>query len=222
MEEFLLRVLTDLPGRGAFLAGVGGGLFLAGGVVFLLQRTAAGRALVTAVGRFVSLFIAVVLLVMVFLSSLQILLRNAFDTGLLWIDPLLRHLVLVLAFSGALIATGAKRHVQISVLGRLLRGVPARVAGTLVALLAGVICVLLGYAGLELLAEELDFGEIAFLNIPAWAVAMVFPVAFLAMAFQFFHMLFLEIADVAPGLDEEIAAVVEHVKDDAEPTGEAG
>jgi len=186
--------------------------------VFLIQRSEFGRRAVSGFARAVSVLIAALLLVMVFLSGLQILLRNAFDTGLLWIDPLLRHLVLLLAFSGALIATGAKRHVQISVLGRLLRGVPSRVAGALVAAVAATICRLLAHAGLCLLSEEIEFGDVVFLDVPAWVVALVFPTAFLTMSFQFFHLVFRELAGEAPRLEEERFTVEESPRPDAAGT----
>ncbi len=50
--------------------------------------------------------VAAVLLAMVLLSALQILLRNVLDTGLLWIDPLLRHFVLFLALLGGIVGHG--------------------------------------------------------------------------------------------------------------------
>ena len=204
MDEFLLGLLSDLPGPASFAGAVGTVLLLAGGGVFLLQRTAAGRAFVSGTGRLVSVLIAALLLVMVFLSALQILLRNAFDTGLLWIDPLLRHLTLLLAFTGAIVATGLKRHVQINVLGRLLRGTARRVGGALVAAASAIVCLALTHASLALLSDELAFGDTVFLGIPAWVVAAVFPLSFALLAFRFFYLSLLEIAGEAPRAGVEL------------------
>ncbi|MBD3163147.1 MAG: TRAP transporter small permease subunit, partial [Candidatus Eisenbacteria bacterium] len=57
---------------------------------------------------------------MILLSGLQVVLRNFFQIGLLWIDPLVRTLLLWVAFLGAFAAAGRARHIRIDVLGRLL------------------------------------------------------------------------------------------------------
>ena len=158
------------------------------------------------VDRWLGGLVAAILLTMVGLSGLQILLRNLFDAGLLWIDPLLRHLTMLLAFVGALIATGAKRHVQIDVLGRMLQGVGRRVGGAIVAAASGVVCLALTHASLQFLFDEIEFGETVFLGIPAWVVAAVFPLSFTCLAFRFFYLVFLELAGEAPPSGEEIGA----------------
>lgn len=223
METILLRVTGDLPGIGRFLPVVGGGLLALGAGAFLAERTRFGRGAARAAARLVTLLIAALLLSMVLLSSAQILLRNLLDAGLLWIDPLLRHLVLVLAFAGAILATSGKRHVQINVLGRLLKGIPARIGGAGVAAVGALICTWLGYAALQLLSEELEFGETVFLGIPAWGVALIFPLSFLTMAFQMFRLMFLELAGKAPvsmelPVEGPIVTIDDAIDPDPEPT----
>ena len=146
--------LSGLPSAGPFLLVALPLLTIVAGGFFLLRGTRFVSGLAAGLDRALTGIVATVLLAMVFLSGLQILLRNVFASGLGWIDPLLRHLVLLLAFVGAILATGAKRHVQINVLGRLLHGVPARVSGALIGGLAGTVSLLLAYASLELLRDE--------------------------------------------------------------------
>ncbi len=220
MDALLLRLSTDLPGVAGFLFAVGGGLLALAGVGFALRKTAFGRWFSSSGDRALGGLVAALLLGMVFLSALQILLRNFFDSGLLWIDPMLRHLVLLLTFTGALLATSAKRHVQINVLGRLISGRLARSVGAAVALLAGSLCVLLGRAGLELLADEIEFGDVVFLGIPAWVVVFVFPLSFLAMALRFYGLVYSEFAGEAPASAEELEAAAEAGEADG-PAGEA-
>jgi len=205
VEALLLRITGDLPGFGRFLPVVGGTLLALGAGSALAERFRPGRILAAVAYRTLTLLIAALLLSMVGLSALQILLRNLFDEGLPWIDPLLRHLVLVLALAGALVATAGKRHVQINVLGRLLKGRAARIGGAAVAVVSAVICTWLGHASLTFLSEELAFGETVFLGLPAWVVALLFPTAFLAMAFQMFRLAFLELAGRAPVSEEQSA-----------------
>lgn len=195
--------LAGLPSAGRFVGSTFLLLAVLAGAFFLLRHTRFVSGLAAGLDRALTGVVATVLLAMVFLSGLQILLRNVFSSGLAWIDPLLRHLVLLLAFVGAILATGAKRHVQINVLGRLLHGVAARVAGTVVAAIAAIVLLLLTHASLELLRDEVEFGEIAFLSLPTWVVVGIFPTAFLVMAFRFLHLAFQEAAGVAPAAPEE-------------------
>jgi TRAP-type C4-dicarboxylate transport system permease small subunit len=135
---------------------------------------------------------------MVVLSGLQIVLRNLLDSGLLWIDPLLRHLVLLLAFSGAILATGAKRHIQINALGRLLTGTASRSVGALIAVAAGGICLKIAHGGLRFLNDEVELGGTVFLGLPSWALVGVLPTAFLILAFRFVYLAYAEAAGEAP------------------------
>jgi len=57
---------------------------------------------------------------MVLLSFLQVLMRNFFDTGILWGDIFLRHLVLWVGFIGASLATREEKHINIDLLTRLI------------------------------------------------------------------------------------------------------
>jgi TRAP-type C4-dicarboxylate transport system permease small subunit len=197
--------LSDLPSARAFLAEGAGLLLVLAGVAHAGRRTRAVQAISRAVESGLRGLVAAVLLGMVFLSALQIVLRNLFDSGLLWIDPLLRHLVLVLALTGALLATRMKRHVQINVLGRLLRGWPRRVVGAAIAAMAGLVSLGLTHAALSLLGDEVAFGETIFLGLPSWVVVALFPVTFGAMAYRFFRLVYLELADEAPASGEDAA-----------------
>lgn len=203
LADRLGSALEGLGTLGAFYWRSVPALFAPALVLFLLRNTRVVSFLRRQTDRFLSAFVAVILLVMVFLSGLQIFLRNLFDSGLLWIDPLLRHLVLLLAFVGALVATGVKRHIQINILGRLVRGGWRRVVGATVATLSAFVCLALAHASLLLLRDELEFGDVAFLGVATWVVVLVFPVAFFALAFRFFYLSLLEVVGEAPPPGEE-------------------
>lgn len=201
--QTLVGALSGLPGAGLFVAvGLVALLPLAGGVFALRDRPLVEQSR-RLTRRLLEAATAALLIAMVVLSGLQILLRNAWESGLLWIDPLLRHFVLLLAFLGALTATGQKRHLQINVLGRLLTGGWSRVLGTAVAGVGAAVCLALAHAALQLLVEEIPTGEIAFLSIPTWAVIAIFPVSFLGMAFRMLLLAFEEAAGIAPPTDAE-------------------
>ena len=79
---------------------------------------------------------------------------------------------------------------------------------------------LLGRAGLELLADEIEFGDVVFLGIPAWVVVFVFPLSFLAMALRFYGLVYSEFAGEAPASAEELETAAEAGEADG-PAGEA-
>jgi TRAP-type C4-dicarboxylate transport system permease small subunit len=123
-------------------------------------------------------------------------LRNFFDAGFVWIDPLLRSLVLWITFLGALAATSRGRHIAIDAVSRVLplsrRGALARAT----CLFAGLICVGLANAGYEYIGVEKQFEAHAFLGLPIWAVQIILPVGFALLAFRF-------LADAVLGPKEE-------------------
>jgi TRAP-type C4-dicarboxylate transport system permease small subunit len=215
--EGLAGLLATSPSLGRFCLAVAPVLLAGAGVAFALRGSGPVLFLRRETDRALGAFVAALLLVMVFLSALQILLRNAFDSGILWIDPLLRHLVLLLAFAGALLATGRKRHVQINVLGRLVKGRAQRAVGAAVAAVSGAICLALAHAGLQLVADEIAYGETLFLGVHSSLVAGVFPVSFLALAWRFSWLFFLELAGEAPPPGEEPPGI-----EDFAPGGGAG
>jgi len=198
----LAQALSAPPALGEFLLGMTAGLILLAGICFATRRTKWMTAIRRGLDGIVALLVAIVLLSMVLLSALQILLRNVFDTGLLWVDPLLRHFVLFIALLGGIVATGQKRHIQISLLERFVHGRARRIVGSLAAVLSVVICLAIAHAGLLLARDEISSGERALLGIPSWIVVLAIPAGFLAIAIRFANLIFLELAGEAPSGEE--------------------
>ncbi len=119
------------------------------------------------------------------LAFLQIVLRIFFATGILWGDPLLRHLLLWVALLGATMAAREGKHINIDVISKLLpeRGKAAFQAVT--DLFSACICVLLIDSSLKFMRDEFQFGTLAFSMIPVWTVAVIFPAAFGLIALRF-------------------------------------
>jgi TRAP-type C4-dicarboxylate transport system permease small subunit len=133
------------------------------------------------VGQLERLALSSLLLTMLGLAGLQILLRNLFHTGLIWIDPLLRHLVLWIGFTAAVVAAGRLRHIQLDVIGRLLPE-RARIAVLrLTSAAAAIICAVLARAAWVYLGQEQEFGSTGLLGIPVWILSCVI---FLGLAFM--------------------------------------
>jgi TRAP-type C4-dicarboxylate transport system permease small subunit len=121
----------------------------------------------------------------VVLAPLQIALRGVFGTGLAWIDPLLRVLVLWLGLLGALAASRDGRMINIDVMSRVLPPRPRAAAGAVTSLFTAVVSAIVAYHAARFVASELRFGSVAFSGLPAWMLESVLPVAFGAIALRY-------------------------------------
>ena len=131
------------------------------------------------------LVLVLLLSVMVGLAFAQIFLRVFFATGLLWGDPLLRHLLLWLVLLGATMATREGKHINIDAIARLLPDRGRITIHALTDLFSASICILLLAASLKFIRDEFQAGSLAFLKVPIWVVGIIFPVAFGLIALRF-------------------------------------
>ncbi len=131
------------------------------------------------------ILLVVLLLTMVLLGFLQILFRNVISIGLVWIDPLLRHLVLWVALLGASVATKEDRHISIDLLsGRW--GDRSRIwLRTFTNLFAAAVCFILVQPAIEFVQLEYQGGKILALGIPIWASQCIMPVMLTVIGLRF-------------------------------------
>lgn len=144
---------------------------------------APGRALLW-LDRVETGLIAALVLAMVVLAGAQIVLRNFFDTGLEWADPLLRAMVLWTAMLGALAAARDDKHIGLDVLAHFVHGRARRAIHLVTLLFAAGIAGLMAWYGWGLV--QLDFdggGRIA--GIPQWMIEAIIPVGFGLLALRF-------------------------------------
>ena len=132
------------------------------------------------------IFISLLLLTMIFLASLQIFMRILFDSGLVWADPLLRHLVLWVGMFGAALATKHGKHITIDIFSHLLPDRGALWLNLFLNLFAAVVCGFLTWAALLFIKNEIAFDNgRALVGIPVWVLNLIFPIAFALMAGRF-------------------------------------
>jgi len=86
---------------------------------------------------------------MILLASTQILLRNFFDSGIVWIDPILRVLVLWLGLIGATVATRANKHIRIDLLSRFFERNTHRLLQSLVGQVSAWTCLVIAWYGFK-------------------------------------------------------------------------
>lgn len=143
--------------------------------------------------------LGLLLAVMVVLAASQILLRNVFDTGLFWADPLLRALVLWVGLLGAVVASREDRHIAIDVLSRLL---PARFNGwtrPVTSLFTAGVSAVVAYHAVRFVASDYAAGTTAFGGVPAWAVEAVVPLAFALITLRYCVLCAVQVRDAARG-----------------------
>ena len=80
------------------------------------------------------------LLLMIGLAVMQIVLRNVFDSGIVWSEVLIRILVLWVGLVGAMVASRQDNHINIDILDRYLPERAKTVVGFMVQLFTALIC----------------------------------------------------------------------------------
>jgi TRAP-type C4-dicarboxylate transport system permease small subunit len=122
---------------------------------------------------------------MILIAFLQIVLRNAFATGLAWGEPLVRNLVLWVGFIGAALATREGKHININVFSLWLPSMGKNFIEGIYHLFSCFICSLLCFAALKFIRNEVQMGNIILSGIPAWIPQIILPITFGLMAFRY-------------------------------------
>lgn len=130
-------------------------------------------------------FLALVLAAMVLLASGQIILRNLFEIGFTWADPLLRIMVLWLGLLGALAASRDNKHISIDVLSRFLPQRAKDMAQVVTALFTALVAGVVAYYAVEFVALDLEAGVVAFAGLPAWVFELIIPLALGLIALRY-------------------------------------
>ena len=129
--------------------------------------------------------LVVLLMTMIGLAVLQIVLRNGFETGLPWLAPLLRVLVLWIAMLGAVVASRDRRHISSDLLGRFLPSRLQQLSGVLTSVLTAGISLMVSWYSFQFVRMEYDSPSMAFAHVPTWICEGIIPVAFLLVAVRY-------------------------------------
>ena len=122
---------------------------------------------------------------MITLASGQILLRNLFDFGVIWIDPLLRLLVLWAGMIGATVASRDNRHIRIDLLSRFIPKRTHIALQCLIGLFAFVVCAIIAWYGAGWVLLDYRDGISSFSGLPSWALEIIIPFAFGVIALRY-------------------------------------
>ena len=143
-------------------------------------------------GRLISFFrkiedfiLVSLLLTMISMAVLQIFLRNLFDSGIVWADPLVRVLVLWLGLIGAMVASRTGNHISIDLVSRYLPRELKQGSNLVVTLFTAAVSGLMAWHSARFVAMEKADQITAFANVPAWICEAVIPVAFTVISIRY-------------------------------------
>lgn len=112
-----------------------------------------------------------------------------FDSTFTWIDPLVRHLVFLSAFMGAVLATGKGSHIKIDVAGRALEALGKKKLQKTLSILIGAVaamaCYFLFKAGRDFSLVEFEYGREAFMGIHSGWLVSIIPFGFALIGARF-------------------------------------
>ncbi|MBU0994311.1 MAG: TRAP transporter small permease [Proteobacteria bacterium] len=123
-----------------------------------------------------------ILFSMIIISFGQVIARNIFDQGYMWVDIFLRHGVIWIAFLGASLATEYRQHIKIDVFSHMLSTPYKRKQIEIaISVFQMVICALLAIGSIEYVMMLKEYPTYDFKWFPVWGLRMIVPFSFVVM-----------------------------------------
>ena len=132
--------------------------------------------------------LVVLLLLMISMAVLQIVMRNMFDSGIIWGDSLVRILVLWIGLMGAMIASRNNNHISIDVLSRYLPKQIKKITHLIISVFTSFVCAVMAYFSFNFVIMEKQDGFTAFANMPAWVCEIIIPIAFSIISLRYIFL----------------------------------
>jgi TRAP-type C4-dicarboxylate transport system permease small subunit len=132
--------------------------------------------------------LVVLLLSMLAIAVLQILMRNLFESGIIWGDILVRILLLWVGLAGAMVASRQGNHISIDILSRYLPKRAESIIKSAVEFFTAAVCSVAAFYTLRFVKIEFEDGGIAFAHVPIWVCEAIIPIAFVVIALRYFML----------------------------------
>lgn len=118
---------------------------------------------------------------MLSLTILNIVLRQ-FQETIMWIEPLVRHLVFLSCFFGAALASGQDKHIKIDLLTRFMERYKESILPKVLSLVIHIITLVVLYflvkSGVNFYYFEKDYATEAFLRLNSAQLILIIPFGF--------------------------------------------
>jgi TRAP-type C4-dicarboxylate transport system permease small subunit len=115
----------------------------------------------------------------------QIVLREFFSYGFIWANELQNLMVLWLAMFAAIAAARDDRHIRIDALSRVMPKGWVRVSKVIVDVFAAIVCAVIAWHVYEYVKLEIELEDTVLVDVPAWIVHGIMPVAFVLTGYRF-------------------------------------
>ncbi|NNK86423.1 MAG: TRAP transporter small permease [Desulfobacterales bacterium] len=132
--------------------------------------------------------LVLILLSILAMAILQILMRNLFESGIVWGDILVRILVLWVGLVGAMVASRQGNHINIDILTRYLPKQAKNAIKSAVEFFTAAVCSVAAFYTLRLVKIEFAEGGMAFAQVPIWLCEAIIPIAFIVIALRYFTL----------------------------------
>ena len=146
------------------------------------------------VEKFSSILLVVCILSILFCSCGTIVLRW-FHINLSWIDPFVRHLVLLSTFLGGVVATGRGNHIGIDLISKFLEikghDYTKIIVNRIILLTSALVLVWMIKAGLDFTKVEMEFSKVEFWGISSGYLVAMIPAGLGLIAVRFFTLFIL-------------------------------
>lgn len=136
------------------------------------------------INRFVLALLVLSVILMLGLTLLNIALR-LFETTLVWVEPLVRHLVFLSAFLGASLASARGEHIKIDILSKLIKSEKGlKLYDIFIQFFTIVVLFFLIKAGLNFYSIEKDYASEVFLFFNNYHLVGIIPFGFGVLIIQ--------------------------------------
>jgi TRAP-type C4-dicarboxylate transport system permease small subunit len=142
------------------------------------------------------------LLITLTIAVLQIVLRNFFDSGIIWGDSFLSISVLWLGMAGAIFASRDDSHISIDLGLRFLSVKNKQIAKAIVYLFTTFICSIVAWYGANLVLMEYEDKTLAFAQIPTWLTVSIIPLGFASIALRYLILFLVILVNTPPDTDK--------------------
>ena len=135
--------------------------------------------------KIIEVLIVSCVVLIISLSCLNIALRW-FELALTFIEPLVRHLVFLSAFLGAVLAIGSDRHIKIDLMQKVIQKnkVLKNIFEPIYFSIILIVLLILTYSSYEFTLSELEYGKVEFLGIHSGFLTAIIPTGFVLMSFR--------------------------------------
>jgi TRAP-type C4-dicarboxylate transport system permease small subunit len=136
--------------------------------------------------RVEDVMLVTLLLMMSGMAVMQIILRNIFESGILWGDTFVRILVLWVGLVGAMAASRKNEHISVDIIKQYLPKRWKDSVSSIVMFFTALVCLVTAGYSLKFVLSEFEYSGVAFAHVPLWICMVIIPFAFMVIAVRYF------------------------------------